>query len=89
MPNIQIYTKSYCPYCAFAMKTLAEVGLEFEEIEVSRDTGKEGEMRARSQRKTVPQLFIDEVHIGGSDDLVTAIKNGQLAELVAKQNHAA
>lgn len=89
MPTIQMYSKSYCPYCAFARKTLTELGLEFEEIEVSRDSRKESEMRARSQRKTVPQIFINDVHIGGSDDLVTAIENGRLAELVTNRHHAA
>ena len=89
MPTIEIYTKSYCPYCALAKNTLAGLGLEFEEIEVSRDARKEGEMRVRSGRNTVPQIFINDVHVGGSDDLIAAIENGRLTGLVADQHHAA
>lgn len=86
MPNIQIYTKSYCPYCARAKDTLKRQGLSFNEIEVSNDKAKESEMRRRSHRTSVPQIFINDVHIGGSDDLNAAVRSGQLSEIIEQQS---
>ncbi|ERM54171.1 glutaredoxin [Vibrio mimicus CAIM 1883] len=83
MPKIEIYTKSYCPYCKAAKQTLNSMGLSYREIEVSTSQALFDEMVNRSQRKTVPQIFVGNVHIGGYDDLVIAIKNGQFKKALA------
>ncbi|ENM5734724.1 glutaredoxin 3 [Vibrio mimicus] len=83
MPKIEIYTKSYCPYCKAAKQTLNSMGLSYREIEVSTSQALFDEMVNRSQRKTVPQIFVGDVHIGGYDDLVIAIKNGQFKKALA------
>ena len=84
MSNVQIYTKSYCPYCISAKHMLKKIGVAFEEIEISTDRALQTEMRERSQRRTVPQIFVGDIHIGGSDDLRVAMKNGQFSEALAK-----
>ncbi|EEY99894.1 glutaredoxin 3 [Vibrio sp. RC586] len=84
MPKIEIYTKSYCPYCKAAKQTLNSMGLSYREIEVSDSQVLFNEMLNRSQRKTVPQIFVGDVHIGGYDDLVIAIKNGQFKKALAR-----
>ncbi|AMG01799.1 glutaredoxin 3 [Vibrio mimicus] len=83
MPKIEIYTKSYCPYCKAAKQTLNSMGLSYREIEVSTSQALFDEMVNRSQRKTVPQIFVGDVHVGGYDDLVIAIKNGQFKKALA------
>ena len=69
MSKVEIYTKDYCPHCKVAKATLGNLGLTFEEFDVTRDTALENKMRVRSQRRTVPQIFINDQSIGGCDDL--------------------
>lgn len=85
MPKIEIYTKSYCPYCKAAKQTLNSMGLSYREIEVSTSQALFDEMVNRSQRKTVPQIFVGDVHVGGYDDLVAAIKNGQFTQVLMNE----
>ena len=80
--KIKIYTKSYCPYCKRAKKLLDSKGLKYEEIEVSMSPELAKEAQQRSGRRTVPQVFIDNQHIGGSDDLAKAAANGSLEKLI-------
>ena len=82
MPNIEIYTKDWCPFCARAKDDLERKGLSYNEIDVTRDIDKEAEMVARAGRHTVPQIFIDGTHLGGSDDLRAADKSGLLDRLL-------
>ncbi len=71
MTDVVIYTKSYCPYCKAAKALLTCKGLEFEEIEVADDPEALQEMITRSGgRRTVPQIFFGDVHIGGHSDLL-------------------
>lgn len=56
--------------------------VKYQEIDVTSDTDKYAEMQSRSKRHTVPQIFIDSQHIGGSDDLVAAKRSGKLKELL-------
>lgn len=84
MPLVEIYTKSFCPYCWRAKHLLDSKGVAYEEIAV--DFG--GEMRQQmiqraNGRMTVPQIFIGGVHIGGCDDLVALEHHGRLDELIA------
>jgi glutaredoxin 3 len=84
MPRVEIYTKAFCPYCARAKKLLTEKGVDFEENDISMDAGKRAEMIQRANGgTTVPQIFIDGSHIGGSDDLAALEAAGKLDPLLA------
>ena len=82
MARLEIYTKSWCPYCGFAKAFLDDKNIPFREIDVTSDHLLEREMRERSGRSAVPQIFIGDQHIGGCNDLVTAERAGLLAELL-------
>lgn len=69
MQAITIYSKDYCPYCKAAKALLNSKGLPFNEIEVGYDQDKLETMVTRSGRRTVPQIFFGEEHIGGYTDL--------------------
>lgn len=83
MAHIEIYSKDWCTYCAQAKALLNARGLAFEEIDVTDDTEREAELRQRSGRRSVPQIFIDDHHVGGYDDLAAAAGAGELDDLVA------
>ena len=83
MTKIDVYTKPWCPCSGRAINLLAKKGMIFNEINVTAEPGGEEEMRKRSGRQSVPQIFVGHVHIGGSDDLFIADKNGLLDELLA------
>ena len=78
MNRVEIYTKDYCPYSKRAKELLTSKGIEFQEFDVTHDVAGQQEMIERSGRRTVPQIFIDGVHIGGSDDLVEYDRSGAL-----------
>jgi glutaredoxin 3 len=83
MARVEIYTKFGCPYCARAMRLLDDKGVQYEEYEINSVAGKRDEMLERSQgRHTVPQIFIDGRHIGGSDDLADLERRGELDPLL-------
>ena len=84
MANVEIYTKDWCAYCARAKAHLDRKGVSYREIDVTRDPALEAEMVTRSRRRTVPQIFIDGEHVGGSDDLILAERNGTLARLLQR-----
>lgn len=69
MAQVVIYTTSYCPYCTAAKALLRGKGVDFEEIDVTRDTARRTEMEQLCQSWTVPQIFIDGRPIGGFDEL--------------------
>jgi glutaredoxin 3 len=84
MARVEIYSKFLCPYCARAKRLLTEKGVEFEEYEISMDMEKRAEMLGRANgRTTVPQIFINGRHVGGSDDLAELERSGQLDPLLA------
>ena len=84
MAKVEIYTKAFCPYCARAMNLLASKGVTVEEFDISMGGPKRGEMLERANgRSTVPQIFIDGRHIGGSDDLAALDRDGRLDPLLA------
>jgi glutaredoxin 3 len=89
MPRIEIYTKNYCPHCTRAKALLDRKNVGYEEIEVTFDPSLQVQMQKRSQRRTVPQIFIDGVHVGGSDDLIEAERSGELDRLLTRQATAA
>ena len=69
MVNTVIYTTNTCPYCLMAKNLLQKKGLSYTEIRVDLDANERDKMIERSGRYTVPQIFMDETHIGGYDDL--------------------
>jgi glutaredoxin 3 len=79
MARVEIYTKFMCPYCARAKKLLESKGVAYDEYEISSGAEKRAEMMQRSGGgHTVPQIFIDGRHIGGSDDLAELDREGRL-----------
>ncbi|MDP3746141.1 MAG: glutaredoxin 3 [Phenylobacterium sp.] len=84
MAQITIYTKPYCPYCIRAVSLLEKKGAPFTEIEAAFDPARRQEMIQRSGgRATFPQIFIDDRHIGGCDDMMALEYDGKLDELLA------
>ena len=84
MPKIEIYTKFLCPYCWRAKNLLASKGAEFEEYDITMGGEKREEMLARANGAfTVPQIFIGDRHVGGSDDLAALDRTGELDPLLA------
>ena len=69
MNHIEVYSTVNCPWCTRAKSLLRARGLDFEEIDISSDQARALEMSERSGRRTVPQIFIDDVPIGGFDEL--------------------
>ena len=82
MPKVEIYTKSWCPHSARAKQHLDFKGVRYEEIDVTTDSIREKEMVNRSARTSVPQIFIDDHHVGGNDDLLAAEASGRLDYLL-------
>ncbi|MFZ1537678.1 MAG: glutaredoxin 3 [Chromatiaceae bacterium] len=78
MPNVVIYTTLLCPYCVRAKHLLQRKGVDYQEVRVDLDVEQMDLMIRRSQRRTVPQIFIDDFHVGGFDDLATLEACGEL-----------
>lgn len=82
MASIEIYTWSHCPYCIRAKALLDRKGAAYTEIDVLHDAARKAEMEKRSGRTSVPQIFIDDQHIGGCDDLHALDAKGGLDPLL-------
>ena len=89
MTQIEIYTSGWCPFCTRAKRLLDEKGLEYREFHIDQEPGKRAEMIERSGRLTVPQIFIGETHVGGSDDLARAERSGELDQLLTRAGRSA
>jgi glutaredoxin 3 len=84
MTQIIIYTTNACPYCMMAKSLLAKKGAKFDEIDVSYDAAERERMVLRAGgRRSVPQIFIGETHVGGCDDLHALDAKGGLDKLLA------
>ena len=84
MPRVEIYTKFFCPYCTRAIALLKSKGAAFEEHDITMGGALRTQMLERSNgRTTVPQVFIGDRHIGGSDDLAALDRAGELDKLLA------
>ena len=79
-----MYTTRFCPFCIRARELLSTKGVAYEEIAVDGDRDKRQEMMARSGRRTVPQIWIGDRHVGGFDDLWRLEQQGQLDELLSR-----
>ena len=83
MPKIDVYTKFLCPYCARALALLNGKGVAYEEIDITMGGPDRAQMLERSGgRSTVPQIFIGDFHVGGSDDLAKLERDGRLDALL-------
>lgn len=82
MAEIVVYTKEVCPYCVRAKALLQRKGAKFSEIKITTDEQREEMIKKSGGRMTVPQIFIDDKHIGGCDDLYALEASGKLDELL-------
>jgi glutaredoxin 3 len=81
-PRIVMYATGWCPYCQRARNLFGLKNLSFEEIDVEADPARRDEMKSRSGRNTVPQIFIGATHVGGFDDLNALDRDGGLDRLL-------
>lgn len=85
MQKVVVYSKGWCGYCTRAKALLTAKGVPFTEIEISDDVALQDEMVARAGgRRTVPQIFIGDVHVGGCDDLHRLEREGRLDALLTQ-----
>ncbi len=83
MATVEIYTTPYCGYCHRAKALLSSKGVSFSEVDVMADPSRRAEMTQRANGgRTVPQIFIDDKHIGGSDELGALERAGKLDALL-------
>lgn len=82
MTGVTIYSTGYCPYCVRAKQLLERKGARFEEVRVDKDAAQRALMEQRSGRRTVPQIFIGDRHVGGFDDLYALERRGELDGLL-------
>lgn len=83
MPAITVYTKDYCPFCHRAKALLDKLGAAYEEIDLVQEPQRRGEMIEKANgATTVPQIFIDDKHIGGCDDLFALHEAGKLEPML-------
>ena len=84
MPKVIMYTTGFCPYCKMAESLLRAKGVqEIEKIRVDLEPQQRIEMMGKTGRRTVPQIYIGEKHVGGYDDLAQLDREGELAALLA------
>lgn len=81
MPKIEVYSTAVCPYCVAAKNLLKSKGLEWTEVRIDTDREQFDAMMKRSNgARSVPQIFVNDHHVGGYDDLVAADRGGKLAQ---------
>jgi glutaredoxin 3 len=81
-PEVTVYTSDWCPYCRRAKDLLTRKNVSFSEINVEDEPKAREEMIARSNRRTVPQIFIGDRHVGGCDDLFELDGSGELDRIL-------
>jgi len=82
-PKIEVYTWSRCPFCIRAKALLDRKGAEYTEYCIDGDEAARSEMAERAGRRSLPQIFIDDQHIGGCDDIHNLERQGRLDKLLA------
>jgi glutaredoxin 3 len=83
MPKVEVYASMFCPYCDRAKALLTRKGVSFTEVSLEAEPNRREEMVNRAGgRRTVPQIFIDDVHVGGCDDLMALDKSGKLDSML-------
>ena len=83
-----MYTTAVCPYCQMAERLLRSKGVEIEKVRVDLEPARRAEMMEKTGRRTVPQIYIGETHVGGYDDLAALDRAGKLDPLLAAQGGA-
>jgi glutaredoxin 3 len=81
-PEILVYSKHVCPYCVAAKSLLREKGVTYREVMVDQDAAELRRMVERTGRRTVPQIYIGDRHIGGFDELAELDRRGELDPLL-------
>ena len=84
MAQVVIYSTRICPYCVRAKQLFQRKGIAYEEIDVSLDNDLRLQLVARTKQRTVPQIFINDQHIGGCDGLYALVRQGALDPLLAQ-----
>jgi glutaredoxin 3 len=85
MPDVVLYTTGWCPYCIRARRLLDGKGVAYTNIDVGGNPALRAEMRARAGRNTVPQIWIGDTHVGGSDELYALERAGRLDAMLKGQ----
>lgn len=83
LPKIEIYTTPWCPYCHAAKSLLAGKGVPFEEVDAADPEIRSAMVQRAHGRRTVPQIFIGNTHVGGYDDMAALERSGRLDPLLA------
>ena len=86
MPKVIVYTKDYCAFCRHAKALLTSKGVEFEEINIEHDETLQEEVRRKSGRWTVPQVFVDDVPLGGYQEIQALDAAGELDQILQGQS---
>jgi len=86
-PEVVIYSTAMCPYCVRAKMLLDNKSVTYAEIRIDHDRERMQEMMTRSNRRTVPQIFIDDYHVGGYDDMAELEAFGKLDPLLGLSPH--
>lgn len=82
MHKVIIYSAEYCPYCQRAKQFFESRHIDYTELRTDENAEIRAEMEARSGRRTIPQIFINETHVGGYDDLIAMARSGSLDKLL-------
>jgi glutaredoxin 3 len=84
MATVRVYSTAFCPYCVMAKRLLDSKGVAYQEIRVDQDLERRSEMMTLSGRRTVPQIFVGDTHVGGFDDLSSLDRAGGLDPLLGR-----
>ncbi|TBR43803.1 glutaredoxin 3 [Marinomonas agarivorans] len=84
MADVLVYSSNYCPYCMRAKQLLKSKGVKFQEINVDGRPAVRQEMTQKSGQTSVPQIWINEQHVGGCDDLFALEFKGKLDPMLSK-----
>ena len=83
MKKVEIYTTNWCPYCHAAKSLLDEKGISYEEVDANDPDVRMAMVQRANGRRTVPQIFVGQTHVGGYDDMAALDRRGQLDTLLA------
>ena len=82
-PKVLVYTSANCPYCTWSKRLLDRKQVDYEEIRVDQNEATRAQLHARTKRTSVPQIFIDDFHVGGYQDMVELDQEGKLDKLLS------
>lgn len=85
MAEVLIYRTQYCPYCDMAKRLFDEMGVDYKQIDVSTDAEERARLVERTGQRTVPQIFIDDVSVGGFTDVQALKRTGELDEMLGRK----